>query len=122
MWSCHSEVVVEVGRLGERVLDGRQLRDLGGARAAVLAVVEVVLEELLDVDLLQRVVALGSSLRLLLRDLVGGRAPPGGTSSSSGFSITSCSSTSASSSVVRGSSLIACWSDGVRISLCERRV
>src|SRR5512136_2768710 len=35
--------------------------------------------------------------------------------------MTSCSRTSASSSVVRGRSLIACWSEGVRISLCESR-
>ena len=52
------QVVVEVGRLGEGVLDGRQLGDLGAARAPVVAVVEVVLEELLDVDLLEGVVAL----------------------------------------------------------------
>src|SRR3990170_1952171 len=45
-----------------------------------------------------------------------------GTSSRSGFSVTSCSRTSASSSVVSGSSLMACCSDGVRMSRCERRV
>jgi hypothetical protein len=85
----------------------------------VVAVVEVVLEELLDVDLLEDVLPLrlGLFLRdllrggLLLRDLF-----------QEGFSITSCSSTSASSRVVRGSSLIACCRDGVRMSLCESRV
>ena len=35
--------------------------------------------------------------------------------------MTSCSSTSASSRVVSGSSLMACWSEGVRMSRWERR-
>jgi hypothetical protein len=62
------QVVVEIGLLGERVLDGRQLRDLRAARAAVVAVVQVVLEEFLDVDLLEDVVPL--RLGLFLRDLL----------------------------------------------------
>ena len=71
------QVVVEVGRLGEGVLDGRHLRDLGGARAPLVAVVEVVLEELLDVDLLQGVVALRLVLGLLLRRSRPRTASPG---------------------------------------------
>ena len=71
------QVVVEVERLGERVLDRRHLGHLGRPHAALAAaVVEVVLEEALDLDVLERVVgalALGLGLRLrLLRDLLAG--------------------------------------------------
>jgi len=67
-------VVVEIERLGERVLDRRQLGHLGRPHPPLAAVVEVVLEEALDLDVLQRVVAallgrLGLGLGL---DLLGG--------------------------------------------------
>ena len=66
------QVVVEVRRLGQRVLDRRDLGQLGGAHAALGAVVEVVLEEPLDLDLLQRVLGPLALLgRLLLGDLLG---------------------------------------------------
>ncbi len=119
------QVVVEVGRLGERVLDRRDLGQLGRPHAALPAVVEVVLEEALDLDLLERVLgalALGRGsawASCAISSLV--FVSSTGTSSRRGFSITSCSRTSASSSVVRGRSLIACWSEGVRMSLCESR-
>ena len=66
------QVVVEVRRLGEGVLDRRDLGDLRRPHAPVRAVVEVVLEEALDLDLLERVLrALPLLDRLLLRDLLG---------------------------------------------------
>ena len=65
------QVVVEVRRLGERVLDRGDLGQLGRAHAPLGAVVEVVLEEALDLDLLQRVLGLLALGRLLLRDLLG---------------------------------------------------
>ena len=67
-----AQMVVEIGLLGERVLDRGQLGHLGGPRAPPVAVVEVVLEELLDVDVLQGVGALLLLLGLLVGDLVRG--------------------------------------------------
>jgi hypothetical protein len=104
----------------ERVLDRRQLLDLL-RRARPVAVVEVVAEEVLVVGVVPGVVLLSAGLGLGPRPsrsaagLAGCRSSVG-TSSSRGFSTISWFSRSASSSVDIGSSLMACCSDGVRMS------
>ena len=119
-WSVSDELVDSVFSIG-----GSSLTSVGRPRP--VAVVEVVAEEVLVVVVVPGVgLALGGPLGVLLVGLVGGRLglgwpadPPTGISSSRGFSTTSWLSRSASSSVDIGSSLIACCSDGVRMSFCD---
>ena len=109
----------------QRVLDRRQLLDLGRHPRAI-AVVQVVVEEVLVVVVFPVVgLALGARCASCSSALsVAGWASAAwrssdGISSSRGFSTTSWLSMSASSSVDIGSSLIACCNDGVRMSFCE---
>ena len=104
----------------ERVLDRRQLFDFL-RRARAIAVVEVVAEEVLVVGVVPRSRSCpwACPRRLLSRAWVSAACSSSvGTSSSSGFSTTSWLRRSASSNVDIGRSLIACCSDGVRISFC----
>ena len=114
----HQVIGQRAGRR-ERVLDRRQLLDLLG-RLRPVAVVEVVAEEVLVVLVVPGVglVRLLLGLRLFLglerpRPAAGPRSEP---PPSIGFSTISWLRRSDSSSVDIGSSLIACCSDGVRIS------
>ena len=113
------EVVGERGRSRERVLDWRQLLDFRWGPRPV-AVVQVVAEEVLVVRVVPgiaffggRLVGVGFSCACCCS---AGCSSSVGTSSSRGFSTISWFSRSASSSVDIGSSLIACCSDGVRMS------
>jgi hypothetical protein len=101
---------------GKRVLNRRKLFDLRwGARP--IPVVEVIAEEVLVVLVVPGVAFLRGGL-LFLFFLCGFDWLElfGGTSSSIGFSTISWLRSSDNSSVDIGSSLIACCSDGVRIS------
>ena len=103
----------------ERVLDRRQLLDFL-RRARPIAVVEIVAEEVFVVLVVPGVGLLSCLLRRLVffrrRCASAGCSSSVGTSSSIGFSTISWFRRSASSSVDIGSSLMACCSDGVRIS------
>ena len=117
--SCQSRWSDERAAGRQRVLDRRQLLDLR-RRPRPVAVVEVVAEEVLVVLVVPGV----GLLRPLACRLPAfpacccsaGCSSSVGTSSSSGFSTISWFSRSDSSSVDIGSSLIACCSDGVRMS------
>ena len=117
-----AEMIGERAAGRERVLDRRQLFDFL-RRARPVAVVEVLAEEILVVLVVPGVVFLlgGASSFSAACGSAACRSSVG-TSSSSGFSTTSWLSRSASSSVDIGSSLIACCSDGVRISFCASLV
>ena len=118
--SCHSRWSESDAGGRERVLDRRQLFDFL-RRARAVAVIEVVAEEVLVVGVVPGVGLFGWSACRPRPSRPAAAASAGwsssvGTSSSIGFSTISWFSRSASSSVDIGSSLIACCSDGVRMS------